>query len=57
MENYRQYRFGDMILCYFVDAEQRVSMKLVPEAMEGRVLEKEYRRSISPEWITGNNSG
>lgn len=39
----RQYRFGDMILCYFVDAEQRVSMTLVPEAMEGRVLEKEYR--------------
>ena len=39
----RQCRFGDMILCYFVDAEQRVSMTLVPETMEGRVLEKEYR--------------
>ena len=43
MENYRQYRFGDMILSYYLDEEQRVSMTLVPEAMEGRVLEKEYR--------------
>ncbi len=43
MKRYSQFTFGDMLLSYFLDGEQRMSMTLIPAAAEGRVLEKEYR--------------
>ncbi len=43
MKSYSRYRFGDMLLLYYVDGEQRVSMTLVPAAMEGQIRDKEYR--------------
>ena len=43
MKRYSEFLFGDMLLAYDLDEEQRVSMSLIPASMADRVLKKEYR--------------
>ena len=43
MKPYSQFHFGDMILSYFLDDRQCVSMAIIPAAAADRVLDKEYR--------------
>ena len=43
MKRYSEFRFGDMLLVYYTDGQDRVSMSLVPAALADRMLEKEYR--------------
>ena len=42
MMKYSEYNFGDMLLTYFLDLQDRMSMRLIPASMEEQVLDKEY---------------
>ena len=43
MKRYSEITFGDMLLTWYVDEQDRAGMTLVPATMKDRVLEKEYR--------------
>ena len=43
MKRYSEFMFGDMLLIYFLDEKECMSMTLVPAGMKEQVLCKEYR--------------
>ncbi len=43
MKLYSEFCFGDLLLQYLTDEEDRVSLRLIPAGMKDRALEKEYR--------------
>ena len=43
MKIYSEYIFGDMLLSYLLDEEDRMSMRLIPAGMKDRVAEKKVR--------------
>jgi len=43
MKRYSEFVMGDMLLSYFLDERDCVSMTLIPAGMKDRVIEKEYR--------------
>ena len=43
MKRYSEYTFGDMMLIYSLDEQQRMSLMLIPEKLKGRMLTKEYQ--------------
>lgn len=42
MKQYSEFRFGDMLLSYFLDDRGRVSMALIPDSMRDRRMEKDF---------------
>ena len=42
MKRCSQYHFGDMVLSYYTDEAGCVSMMIVPEGTEDRILQKDY---------------
>ena len=42
MKRYSEFVMGDMILSYTLDDRQRVGMALIPAALKGKTMEKEY---------------
>ena len=43
MRTYSEFCFGDLLLCYMLDEEERVSMQLIPAEMKDLVLEKDIQ--------------
>ena len=43
MKRFSDFVFGDMLLSYFLDDENRMSMTLIPAEMKDRTAAKEYR--------------
>ena len=45
MMKYSEFNFGDMLVTYFLDSQDRMSMRLIPASMAERVLDKVYHNS------------
>ena len=43
VKRYSEFSFGDMLLAYFLDGQNRISMMLIPAEMKDRTAEKEYQ--------------
>ena len=43
VKRYSEFSFGDMLLAYFLDGQNRISMTLIPAEMKDRAAEKEYQ--------------
>ena len=43
MKRFSDFVFGDMLLSYFLDDENRMSMTLIPAEMKDRTAAKEYQ--------------
>ena len=42
MNDYRKYKLGDMLLLYRLDEKKRMSLMMIPEGMEDRLLDKPF---------------
>ncbi|MBR3107723.1 MAG: alpha-galactosidase [Clostridia bacterium] len=42
MKRFSEFRFGDMLLTYFLDENGRMSLRLIPAALENKVIEKKF---------------
>ena len=42
MKRYSEFSLGDMLLSYFLDEKNCMSMTLIPAEMKDRIREKEY---------------
>ena len=39
---FSEFRFGDMLLTYFLDGDNRMTMRLIPAAFENKVIDKKF---------------
>lgn len=42
MKRFSEFRFGDMLLSYFLDENSRMTLRLIPAALEEKVTEKKF---------------
>ena len=42
MKRFSEFRFGDMLITYFLDEKNRMSLRLIPAVLEEKLLEKKF---------------